>query len=142
MKQIIIDKEKVFKLYMDRVNQIAEDCDWVTHIEPVTLVGLVIDIIEHEYLKENNMKTFNDIVFKYHPMGSDFGVLSKTMFDNGYGVSVVKSEYTYGGPSGLYELAVLDSEGHVTYDTPITGDVIGYLEESQVTDIMEQVQKL
>ena len=54
MEQIVIDKEKVFKMYMDRVNQIAEDCDWVTHIGPETLVRLVIDIIENEYLKTNN----------------------------------------------------------------------------------------
>jgi hypothetical protein len=142
MKQIIVDREKVFKLYMDRVNQIAEDCDWVTHIEPQTLVGLVVDIIENEYLKRNSMKTFNDIVFKDNPMGSEFGIVSRTMFDNGYGVSVVKSEYTYGGSSGLYELAVLDSDGLITYDTPVTDDVIGYLEEGQVTDIMKKVQEL
>ena len=54
MEQIVIDRDKVFKMYMDRVNQIAEDCDWVTHIGPETLVRLVVDIIENEYLKTNN----------------------------------------------------------------------------------------
>ena len=42
------------------------------------------------------MKTFKDIEFKSNPMGEDFGIVSRTKFDNGYEVSVVKSQYTYG----------------------------------------------
>ena len=29
-------------------------------------------------------------------------------FPNGYGASVIKGPYSYGGPDGLWELAVLD----------------------------------
>lgn len=88
------------------------------------------------------MKTFKDIEFIPHPMGSEFGLLSKTFFDNGYGVSVVKSDFTYGGPDGLYELAIIDADGRIDYSTPITSDVIGYLSEDAVTDIMKKVQEL
>ena len=88
------------------------------------------------------MKTFKDIVFKTNPMGADFGIVSRTQFDNGYEVSVVKSPYSYGGDKGLYELAVLGKDGHITYDTPITNDVIGYLREQDVTDVMEKIQQL
>jgi len=88
------------------------------------------------------MKTFKYLVFKTSPMGEDFGIVSRTQFDNGYEVSVVKSEYTYGGKDGLYELAVLDSNGDLTYDTPITDDVIGYLREQDVTEVMEKIQQL
>jgi hypothetical protein len=42
----------------------------------------------------------------------------------------------------LYELAVLDSEGHLTYATPVTNDVIGYLRPEDVTDVMEKIQHL
>ena len=49
--QIIIDRKKVYELYMEEVHRIAEECDWVTHIEPQTLVSIVINIIEEEYLK-------------------------------------------------------------------------------------------
>ena len=86
------------------------------------------------------MKTFKDLEFKPHAMGE--GIQSKLSFDNGYGVSVVRTSWTYGGKEGLYELAVLDTQGNLTYDTPVTNDVIGYLSEEEVSDIMEQVQKL
>ena len=87
------------------------------------------------------MKTFKDIEFKQNPMGADFGIVSRTQFDNGYEVSVVKSEYTYGGSNGLYELAVF-KDGEICYDTPITDDVIGYLRPEDVTDVMEKIQQL
>ena len=87
------------------------------------------------------MKTFIDIVFKANPMGDDFGIVSRTQFDNGYEVSVVKSPYTYGGDKGLYELAIF-KDGEITYATPITDDVMGYLRPEDVTDVMEKIQQL
>jgi hypothetical protein len=87
------------------------------------------------------MKTFNDIVFKANPMGDDFGIVSRTQFDNGYEVSVVKSPYTYGGDKGLYELAIF-KDGEITYATPITDDVMGYLRPEDVTDVMAKIQQL
>ena len=87
------------------------------------------------------MKTFKDIEFKPNPMGEDFGIVGRTQFDNGYEASVVKSEYTYGGKDGLYELAVF-KDGEICYDTPITDDVIGYLRPEDVTDVMVKIQQL
>ena len=87
------------------------------------------------------MKTFKDIEFKTNPMGADFGIVSRTQFDNGYEVSVVRSEHSYGGNKGLYELAIF-KDGEICYDTPITDDVIGYLRPEDVTDVMERVEKL
>jgi len=87
------------------------------------------------------MKTFKDIRFKTNPMGADFGIVSRTKFDNGYEVSVVRSEHSYGGNKGLYELAIF-KDGEICYDTPITDDVIGYLRPEDVTDVMERVEKL
>ena len=63
----------------------------------------------------------------------------KIEFDNGYGVSVI--EHGYGGDVGLKELAVLHS-GEICYDTPITDDVLGYLTDTEVMEIIEQVKQL
>ena len=86
------------------------------------------------------MKTFNDLEFKTHPMGS--GIISRIKFDNGYGASVVKGPHTYGGKEGLYELAVTDAEDRLTYTTLVTNDVEGYLTEEAVTKLLEQIQNL
>jgi hypothetical protein len=87
------------------------------------------------------MKTFRDLEFVAHPSHIE-GVQARITFDNGYGASVVKTPYSYGGDKGLYELAVLGTDGHLTYDTPITNDVIGYLRDIDVTDVMEKIQQL
>ena len=64
------------------------------------------------------------------------------MFENGYGVSVVSHSYSYGGRDGLFEVAVLDKDGDLTYETSVTNDVVGYLNPEDVTEIMEKVQIL
>jgi hypothetical protein len=87
------------------------------------------------------MKTFNDLEFKPHPSGIG-GIVSRIKFDNGYGASVVQGPHTYGGEDGLYELAVVGKDDEICYDTPITGDVEGYLSEAQVTDLLIKIQQL
>ena len=88
------------------------------------------------------MKGFNDLVFETHPnLGHEDGVQARMDFDNGFGVSVVKSPYTYGGDRGLYELAVF-KDGHIHYDNAVAnGDVVGYLRPEDVSDAMLLVQK-
>jgi hypothetical protein len=86
------------------------------------------------------MKTFSDLEFKPPPMGS--GMISRIKFDNGYGASVVKGPHTYGGNEGLYELAVIDANDQVTYETSVTNDVEGYLTEEDVTILLKQIQNL
>ena len=89
------------------------------------------------------MKTFQDLEFdQINDAPFMVGKRSRMMFENGYGVSVVSHSYSYGGRDGLYEVAVLDSDDNLTYDTPVTNDVIGYLTEEEVSDVMKQVQDL
>jgi hypothetical protein len=66
----------------------------------------------------------------------------KVMFPNGYGVSVVRNSWSYGGRNGLFELAVLDADGDLCYDTPVTGDVLGYLTVPEVVQAMKAVAAL
>ena len=89
------------------------------------------------------MKKFEDLEFeKIEDSPYQTGVTSRMVFENGYGVSVVSHTYSYGGKDGLFEVAVLGKDGDLTYDTPVTNDVIGYLEPEGVAEIMEQVQGL
>ena len=88
------------------------------------------------------MKKFEDLDFIKLDDGFMKGVKCRMMFENGYGVSVVSHTYSYGGKDGLFEIAVLDKDGNLTYDTPLTNDVVGYLNPDDVTDVMKQVQEL
>ena len=89
------------------------------------------------------MKTFNDLQFKEHPKGAVYGgIISRIIFDNGYGATVVQGPHSYGGADGLYELAVVGKDDEICYDTPVTGDVEGYLSEAQVTDLLIKIQQL
>jgi len=98
------------------------------------------------------MKTFDDLDFGDHPgkadlsaeylakMGPTFNVQARMDFDNGWGVSVIQGNCSYGGKDGLWELAVMH-DGGLHYDNPAAkGDVCGYLKPEDVTDLMAQVQ--
>ena len=88
------------------------------------------------------MKQFKDLEFT--SLDTDFlsGKKSRIQFDNGYGASVVSHNFSYGGKQGLYEIAILDNEGDICYDTPITDDVIGHLTEEDVTEVLIKIQSL
>ena len=89
------------------------------------------------------MKKFEDLEFeKIEDDPFQTGVKSRMVFENGYGVSVVSHTHSYGGRKGLFEVAVLGKDGDISYDTPVTDDVIGYLNPEEVTDTMKQVQEL
>ena len=79
-----------------------------------------------------------------HPNDSS-GTQRVYRFPNGYGASVVRFRFSYGADRGLWELAVLkfrDSDWDLTYDTPITNDVIGHLSESDVESTLDQIAAL
>lgn len=67
-------------------------------------------------------------------------------FENGYGASVISNVYSYGGTSGMMELAVLKyddaGEWHLTYETPVTDDVLGHLAEPEVQDLLAKIRAL
>lgn len=78
-----------------------------------------------------------------HPIGGDHWHFK---FANGYGASVVRFDvgmcHSYGGDHGKWELAVLDDKGELTYDTPITNDVIGWLSEEDVAATLASIAAL
>ena len=73
----------------------------------------------------------------------------KEFFENGYGVSVIDDGR--GKEQGLKELAVLTytkspngliTNSYLCYDTPITGDVEGYLTDDDVARLIAEVKAL
>lgn len=72
---------------------------------------------------------------------------ARLMFNNGYGISVVRGGIvTIGntkiGSDDVYEIAVLDKDGKLDYSTPITEDVITDLTQDEVTEYMIKIQQL
>lgn len=89
--------------------------------------------------------SFADLDFDDPSVPKNFGIRARAFYPNGYGVSVVQSQYSYGGDRGLCELAVLAGaadNSDLCYDTPITEDVEGYLTPDAVTELMKQVAAL
>lgn len=88
---------------------------------------------------------FSDLDFHPHFNYPDSGIAARHFFPNGYGVSIVKFPGSYGAELGLYELAVLKGvkeDWGICYDTEITDDVIGYLSEDEVSEVLMQVKNL
>ena len=74
------------------------------------------------------------------------GIQKVYKFDNGYGASVIRHSGSYGGNDGLWELAVIKFQGEgkwsLDYRTSITDDVIGYLSDQEVDDLLGRVEAL
>ena len=90
--------------------------------------------------------TFNDLQFNPHPLEPD-GVRARMFFPNGYGASVIKTSFSYGGKNGLYELAVVrgtEDDWHLCYSNPITDadDVLGHLTPGDVTAYLNEIAAL
>jgi hypothetical protein len=66
-------------------------------------------------------------------------------FPNDYGASVIKRFGSYGYEEDKFELAVLAYDGEsviLAYNTPITDDVLGYLTNEEVLELLEKIKCL
>ena len=66
-------------------------------------------------------------------------------FPNNYGASIIKTPFSYGGDRGLFELAVIKGNRDswdICCDTPVTDDVLGYLNSEDINKYLEQIEKL
>ena len=85
------------------------------------------------------MKTFADIPFKETKMPK--GIQSILKFGDDYQLSIVKSDFSYGGKNGLYEIAVFTGDSQINMPG-ITEDhdtVKGYLTEDEVVGIVKKM---
>lgn len=65
----------------------------------------------------------------------------KFSFNNGYGASVITGGIAYCNDERPFELGVLEY-GELCYDTPIADDVIGYLTNDEVFDLLDRIEQL
>jgi hypothetical protein len=101
-------------------------------------------VFEKHYLDLEMLKEL-PIYKEFKKNNSKLPCQAQIFFKNGYGASVICTPYSYGGTKGLYEVAVLKGgkdEACLTYDTPITDDVLGYLSEQEVEKVLNEIQKL
>jgi hypothetical protein len=108
---------------------------------------------EHVFMPPNTPDTGKELAFipaelpglvQLHEL-SPGHVQARFKFPNNYGASVVQGPHTYGGDAGLWELAVLRYEGDrwdLCYTTPITDDVLGYLDEHEVLETLIRIRNL
>lgn len=86
-----------------------------------------------------------DIVFDPYERLSEHKVYR---FSNGFGLSVIRNQHSYGGSRGLWEVAVIkfiadDSDDyHLTYDTELLDDVAGHLTWREVQDFLKVCSQL
>lgn len=80
-----------------------------------------------------------------HPLG--IGSQKVYRFENNYGASVLYDMDT-NTILGLYELAIIkflsaeNNDYELDYSTPITNNVLSFLEEKEVLKTLEEIQKL
>lgn len=89
------------------------------------------------------MSEINDVIVR--TINGNSGVQTLVFFSNGYGASVVKHPWSYGNQEGLFEIAVLigdKSEWEICYTTVITDDVLGYLTDADVADVLQKIRNL
>jgi hypothetical protein len=62
--------------------------------------------------------------------------------ENGYGASIIKTDASYGGDRGFYEIAVFHGKEELCYATPITDDVIGWCTPQMLGEILAKIAAL
>lgn len=88
----------------------------------------------------DNVRLLDGIVYR--------GVHYLFKFNNDYGASVVKNYESYGYKHDLWELAVVRfnrgdiNDWDLDYDTRITSDVLGYLTDDQIRNLLEEIKNL
>jgi hypothetical protein len=84
------------------------------------------------------------VIDRSHPAGMG-GTQKVYKFPNGYGASVVQFMGSYGYDAGKWELGVVKWDGDdykLTYETPITTDVLGHLTWKAVEKHLAKIKSL
>ena len=100
-------------------------------------------------LKEQLNPTWSDCRTKNSLLDELPGHQALFRFENRYGASLIDNGY--GHETGKYEIAVIrfmprrdefDEDWYIDYNTSLTDDVLGYLEESEVFEVLQRIKNL
>ncbi len=83
---------------------------------------------------------FENLEFESHPAGMG-GTQARHDFENGYGVSVIQTPFSYTNGDNEYEVAIM-KDGHITYDTKLTEDVLGHQTVEDINNLLLEVERL
>ena len=83
--------------------------------------------------------TFKDLVFE---QVEGRGIQAWVTFRNGFEVSVVKHDFSYGGKKGLYEIGVFNAAGRMCDPCEWGDDVKGWLNEGDVEHWVNYIKRL
>lgn len=78
----------------------------------------------------------------FFPRRGGDGTQGLVVLNNGYTLSIVKGEHTYGGDKGLYEMAIF-FEGDIVEEHPIlegTSGVVGWLDEKEIEELIKKLR--
>jgi hypothetical protein len=46
-------RQKIYETYMKKVDEITEECDWVTHLSPKEIINILLNIVEKGEYKDD-----------------------------------------------------------------------------------------
>lgn len=65
------------------------------------------------------------------------GIVIGITFKNGWGASLIRHNFSRGGDEGLWELAVIGTDGQINYTHPVAdGGVRGHLSEAEALPLL------
>ena len=83
--------------------------------------------------------TFEDLKFEQI---EGRGIQAWVAFCNGFKVSIVKHQYSYGGDEGLYEIGVFDAFGSMCDPLGWGDDVKGWLTPKLVEQELKSIEEI
>lgn len=90
------------------------------------------------------MSTHYEYLVESQTLRNQKGVQLVYKFPNGFGASVIKGEYSYGGKNNLWEIAPWNSSrdfiGRSLLDWE--DDVLGHLNDNEVNNVLSQIKNL
>src|SRR5574343_158876 len=106
-------------------------------MEPERIADMIIKAFKHDVIVEIRDTDAEPLIMEEKKATLPFRMTVK--FPNNYGASIIRNNFSYG--SGLeVEIGVIKYEGcnyDLTYKTPITNDVLGYVPEDEIIGILK-----